>query len=138
MAHCPLCELLKDPDKNPTFITEFDHSAAFLYYDQDAYLGRSMLILKEHHDHFHLAPVALQQAIVPEGIKLTTAILKAFGGFRANHMSLGNQVSHIHWHIIPRYPNDLNAGQAPLQSPNETRLSDARYQEIAAQIRAAL
>jgi len=138
MAGCPLCELLRAPDINPTFIAEFDHSFAFLYYDQDAYLGRSMLVVKEHHEHVHLAPLALQQALVPEGIKLTAAILKAFGGFRANHMSLGNQVSHIHWHIIPRYLNDLNAGQAPIQSPNETRLSDVRYQELAAQIRVAL
>jgi len=133
---CALCRLLRAADSDPTFIAEFDHSFAFLYYDQDAYLGRSMLVIKEHHEHFHLAPVVLQQALVPEGIKLTTAILKAFGGFRANHMSLGNQVAHLHWHVIPRYPNDLNTGHAPIHSQTETRLPDSEYQKIAGEIRA--
>ena len=135
---CSLCQLLLAVENDPTFIAEFEHSVAFLNSDQDAYRGRAMLVLKAHHEHWHLVPIATQQKIIEEGNHLTAAILKAFGGRRANHMSLGNQVPHVHWHIIPRYPGDLNAGNAPIHSPMQNKLSDRQYQEIAADVRTAL
>jgi diadenosine tetraphosphate (Ap4A) HIT family hydrolase len=137
-ADCKLCQSVAAPHSDPTFISEFGHSVAFLSYDQDAYIGRAMLVTKAHYDHWHKVPADLQNNIMTEMTKLTAAILKAFGGFRANHISLGNQVPHVHWHIIPRYPDDLNAGQVPIWSATETRLPDEKYQEIAAKIRAAL
>jgi diadenosine tetraphosphate (Ap4A) HIT family hydrolase len=131
---CAFCELLKAPQSHPTFITEFEHSVAFLDFDQEAYPGGSLLILKGHYEHLHLSPISLQQAVIPELVELTTAILKAFGGIRANHMSLGNGIAHIHWYIVPRYPNDLNAGHAPIYKPNYKKLADSEYQEMANRI----
>jgi len=135
---CSFCDLLKSPKDDCTFIHEFEHSVAFLNFEQEAYPGASILIFKEHYDHLHLAPLALQKSVTAEMTDLTAAILKAFGGFRANHMSLGNQVSHLHWHIIPRYPNDLNAGGMPDYLLDEKRLSDDAFREQAKRIRSAL
>ena len=124
---CFFCDLLKNSHEDPTFIAEFEHSVAFLNYEQEAYPGASILIFKDHYDHLHLAPLALQKDVVVEMTELTAAILKAFGGFRANHMSLGNSVSHLHWHVIPRYPNDLNSGGMPDYLLDEKRLSDDAF-----------
>ena len=135
---CQFCHLLQEPQSNPTFIAEFQHSVAFLNFDQDGYLGASMLILKEHHEHLHLTPLILQESIVPELTNLTTALLKAFGGFRANHQSLGNQVAHVHWHIAPRYPGDRNAGFAPQHIDQFKKLPEDEYRQMAVRIRAAL
>lgn len=135
---CIFCTLLQVPQNAPTFIAEFEHTAAFLDYDQEAYPGRSILVLKNHHDHLHLVPVALQQAIVPELVNLTTAILSEFGGTRANHQSLGNQVPHVHWHIIPRRPGDLNAGHAPQYTVPDKKMPDDGYRDYAARIRSGL
>jgi len=132
---CIFCELTKNPETNPTFIAEFDNSVAFLNFDQEFYPGYSILMLKSHYDHLHMVPEALQQAIVPEMNKLTIAILSAFGGNRANHQSLGNQVSHVHWHIVPRYPNDKMAGGPPYVRMNPPKLSDDKYREIVNTIR---
>jgi diadenosine tetraphosphate (Ap4A) HIT family hydrolase len=135
---CIFCNLLRDIQSNPTFIAKFDHSVALLNFDQKKYPGQSLLILKDHYDHLHSAPVELLQDVVPEISRLTTAILKAFGGFRANHMSLGNQVTHVHWHVVPRYPNDLNAGGPPTLSPDCIKLNDSEYIEMANRIRLEL
>jgi diadenosine tetraphosphate (Ap4A) HIT family hydrolase len=135
---CKFCNLLQLPQNDPTFITEFKNSAAFLDFDQATYRGESLLIFKNHHEHLHLTPEILQQAVVPELINLTTAILKAFGGFRANHLSLGNQVAHVHWHIVPRYPKDVNEGYAPERKSSVQRLSDNEYRLLAANVRSAL
>lgn len=137
---CPFCLLLKNSHDNPTFIAEFENSVAFLNFDQSSYKGQSLLILKEHHDHLHLVPVALQQKIVPELAKITKALLNAFGGFRANHQSLGNQVAHVHWHVTPRYPGDKNAGGPPQHAPPgaASKLSDDEYRQLSAKIRSVL
>ena len=136
-ASCYFCDLLKASQDDPTFIAEFENSVAFLNFDQSGYAGQSVLILKQHHEHMHLIPVPLQQAVIPELARLTAAILKALGGFRANHQSLGNQMAHMHWHIVPRYQGDRNAGAAPLHLPFEKWPDDA-YRQRAAHIRAAL
>lgn len=135
---CAFCELVTSPRKNPTFIAEFEHSIAFLDFDQSAYPGASLLILKAHYEHLHLVPIDLQQVIVPELTAITTAVLKAYGGIRANHMSLGNGTPHLHWFIVPRYPNDLNAGGAPKYSSEHLKKSDDEYREMASRIRKCL
>lgn len=137
MPDCPLCQTLQHAAQDPTFIAEFAHSTAFLYWDQDAYPGRTMLVAKNHHEHLHLTPRDEQISIYDDMTRLTHAILSAFGGFRANHMSLGNQAPHLHFHIVPRYPGDLNAGNAPIHSHNERRLTDNEYRAMAEKIRAA-
>jgi len=135
---CPFCTLLRSPQRDATFIAEFEHSVAFLDYDQESYVGRTLLILKQHHDHLHCTPIALQQAVAVEMTRLTTALLTTFGGIRANHLSLGNQVAHLHWHIVPRYPGDLNEGYAPQHNPSSQRLGDDEYKQLAARIRQTL
>lgn len=135
---CFFCDLLKTPQENSTFIYEFEYSVAFLNFEQEAYPGASILILKEHYDHLHLVPLDLQKAVITELNILTKAILSAFGGFRVNHMSLGNKVSHVHWHVIPRYPNDLNAGGMPDYLLDEERLSEDEFRNRACAIRSAL
>lgn len=137
---CPFCALMKNPRENSTFIAEFENSVAFLNFDQNNYKGQTLLILKEHYGHLHMVPVVLQQKIVPELMTITKALLKAFGGFRANHQSLGNQVAHVHWHITPRYPDDRNSGGPPQHAPPGTisRLSDDEYRQISIKIQGVL
>jgi diadenosine tetraphosphate (Ap4A) HIT family hydrolase len=36
------------------------------------------------------------------------AVFRAFAPRKLNYELLGNSVSHLHWHIFPRYDNDPN------------------------------
>lgn len=134
---CPFCALLKNPESDPTFVYEFEHSFAYLNFEQKAYPGQSILIFKDHYDHLHDVPWNVQHAVLDEMNILTKALLKTFGGFRANHQSLGNQVSHVHWHITPRYHGDLNEGGPPSYMEEE-RMSEEQFQERAAIVRNAI
>ncbi len=63
------------------------------------------------------------------------AIQKAFASPRMNYAILGNEVAHVHWHIIPRYHDDPNWGRSPWPIQQRRRLSGPQYQATAQQIR---
>jgi diadenosine tetraphosphate (Ap4A) HIT family hydrolase len=43
---------------------------------------------------------------------------------KVNLASLGNQVPHVHWHVIPRFSNDAHFPQ-PVWAPRQRSVSDA-------------
>ena len=99
-------------------IAELTVSTAFLYPDQ-AFRGRCLLTLREHHTElFHLTP-AMRNALMQDVSRIAEALFQALHPIKMNYELLGNLVPHIHWHVIPRfredglYPQPIWAGQPP-------------------------
>ncbi len=51
---------------------------------------------------------------------------------KVNLASLGNQVPHVHWHVIPRYRNDAHFPQ-PVWAPRQRSVSEPLLRARAAQ-----
>ncbi len=51
---------------------------------------------------------------------------------KVNLASLGNQVPHVHWHVIPRFSNDAHFPQ-PVWAPRQRTVSEALLRLRAAQ-----
>jgi diadenosine tetraphosphate (Ap4A) HIT family hydrolase len=72
---------------------------------------------------------------VEEALRALLAPLKM------NVASLGNQVSHVHWHVIPRFADDSHFPQAvwgPQQRPAVARALPRDFEvALAARLRAA-
>lgn len=130
---CEFCKLLENPENHPRWIATFPTSVAFVYKDQ-TYHGRAIVILKEHREHLNGLPSHQGAAFYNETICLATAIESVVKPERLNYANLGNEVPHVHWHIIPRFPNDHNEGRPPWPAP-ETNLVDEEYFDLAKQIR---
>lgn len=134
---CLFCRILANP-ADPTRICEFPHSVALLNFEQKYYPGYALLILKSHHDHVHDVPRELFHAFIDERAQLAAAIFRAFPQTtRMNYANLGNEVSHVHEHLIPRHANDHNAGAPPWPMEKHPPLPEAEYAAIAAKIRSA-
>jgi diadenosine tetraphosphate (Ap4A) HIT family hydrolase len=87
----------------------------------------------------HDVPRELFHSFIDERAQLAAAIFRAFPETtRMNYANLGNEVSHVHEHLIPRHNGDHNAGASPWPMDKRPRLPDADYAAIAAKIRAAL
>jgi diadenosine tetraphosphate (Ap4A) HIT family hydrolase len=108
--------------ENPHFIAELAESYVVLA-DEQAYNGWCILLLKDHHEH--LAGLSLQRQVRlwEDVAKVAAAMTREFKPVRINYEGLGNELHHIHWHVIPRYANDL-APQAPvwMRSHEERRV----------------
>jgi len=92
------------------FIADLGLSKAYLHDDQ-FFPGWTVLVFSRHATElFHLAPTERFQ-LMEEVNLVAKVVAQVFEAGKVNYELLGNQLPHIHWHIIPRLAND----PAPLE-----------------------
>jgi len=109
--------------------------------DNQACEGWCVYLLRDHVEHMAELPVRVQEEVFGDCAKAAGAIRAVFGPVRINYECLGNQVAHVHWHLIPRHADDPRPRE-PVWGWGSERLrgvaSDARRGEIVRLIRDAL
>lgn len=92
------------------FIANLGLSNAYLHEDQ-FFPGWTVVVFQRHATElFHLAPTERFQLI--EEVSLVAKILsEVYQAKKINYELLGNQLPHIHWHLVPRRADD----PAPLE-----------------------
>jgi diadenosine tetraphosphate (Ap4A) HIT family hydrolase len=110
---CPLCvRAARCADgSDPFLIATLETSHAVLG-DNQGCPGWVVLILRDHAEHVADLSLSRQLALWRDVAVVADALRKHFGPVRLNYECLGNQVNHIHWHIIPRHANDPEPRQA--------------------------
>jgi diadenosine tetraphosphate (Ap4A) HIT family hydrolase len=110
MEPCPLCQLLRDANERRSgrFIHEFSQSLLFLG-EHQYFEGYAVLVAKQHVGELYELPKPEYVGFMEELSQASRAVQEAFKPRKLNHASLGNQVPHLHWHIIPRYEHEADA-----------------------------
>jgi diadenosine tetraphosphate (Ap4A) HIT family hydrolase len=91
-------------------IADLGLSTAYLHDDQ-FFPGWSVVVFKRHvTELFDLAPTERIQ-LMEEVSRLAKVLHETYAARKMNYSLLGNQTPHLHWHLIPRLPND----PAPLE-----------------------
>src|SRR5262249_47113407 len=86
-------------------IADLPTSVAYLGDDQ-FFPGWCVLVLRRHATElWQLAP-AERGALMEDVTRLAQALGAAFDAVKLNYELLGNQIGHIHWHLIPRRADD--------------------------------
>ena len=92
------------------FIADLDRSKAYLHDDQ-FFPGWTVVVFKRHATElFHLAPTERIQ-LMEEVNLVAKTLAQVYDAKKMNYELLGNQLPHIHWHVIPRLADD----PAPLE-----------------------
>jgi diadenosine tetraphosphate (Ap4A) HIT family hydrolase len=92
------------------FIADLGLSMVYLHEDQ-FFPGWTVVVLKRHATElFHLAPTERIQ-LMEEVSRAARVLAETFEAKKINYELLGNQLPHIHWHVIPRLASD----PAPLE-----------------------
>lgn len=87
------------------FIADLGLSKAYLHDDQ-FFPGWTVVVFKRHATElFHLAPTERIQ-LMEEVSRMAKVLAEIFNAHKINYELLGNQLPHIHWHVIPRLKND--------------------------------
>jgi diadenosine tetraphosphate (Ap4A) HIT family hydrolase len=91
--------------KNPDFVATLSESHVTLA-DEQAYRGYCLLLLKDHCEHVDQLPLERQTRLWEDVVRVAAALRAELDPLRLNYACLGNYVTHVHWHVIPRYTDD--------------------------------
>jgi diadenosine tetraphosphate (Ap4A) HIT family hydrolase len=87
------------------FIAECGPARAYLHDDQ-FFPGWSVLILRRHATELYELERDERAALMDAVSDLARALAAAFDAVKMNYALLGNQLPHIHWHLVPRRRDD--------------------------------
>ena len=117
------------------FIADLGLSKTYLHDDQ-FFPGWTVVVFKRHATElFHLAPTERIQ-LMEEVTRMAKALAEAFEATKMNYGLLGNQMPHMHWHLIPRLHNDPAPSEPVWGVPHDrVTLSMDQIQATIAQIK---
>jgi diadenosine tetraphosphate (Ap4A) HIT family hydrolase len=95
------------PDWPPPegFIADCGPAKAYLHEDQ-FFPGWTLLILKRHATELYELDRDERGALVEALTEVSRALAQTFDAVKMNYELLGNQLPHIHWHLVPRCADD--------------------------------
>lgn len=106
---CLLCEVINSIkiQTNSYFVIELE-TGYVVFEDYQFFKGYVIFISKKHVGELHLLEKKEKIMFLEEMTLVAEAVYKQYKPEKLNYELLGNTYSHLHWHIIPRYKNDLN------------------------------
>jgi len=99
-TECPLCR-----PEGETVLWRDDLARVVLVGDRD-YPGFCRVVLNRHVKEMTDLPADDRHRIMTVVFAVEKALRDEIGPDKINLASLGNQVPHLHWHVIPRFADD--------------------------------
>jgi len=107
--NCIFCKILAGQIPSER-VYEDEQAVAFLDINPVA-PGHTLLVPRSHHANLLETPHEVLSALMATAPKVARAVMAATGGegfnfFQFNGACSGQEVFHLHFHIIPRHPGD--------------------------------
>ena len=102
-ADCRACRGEWPPAE--TFIADYGPASAYLYTDQ-FFPGWTVLVLKRHATEMWELERDERNVLMEGVTQVARALATVYEAKKMNYELLGNQLAHIHWHLIPRRADD--------------------------------
>jgi len=97
-------------------------STSVAYLDEDQFFpGWTILVLKRHATELYQLGREERAALIEDVSAVAEALAGALGAVKVNYELLGNQVPHIHWHVVPRLADDPAPRRPVWTVPHEPR-----------------
>ena len=112
-------------------------SRAFLFKEQ-TYKGRCLVAYNGHvNDLNELTPEQLHD-FMDDVAAITRAMQKVFNPEKINYGAYSDKLSHLHFHLAPKYVDGPDYGGTFRMNPGEVYLSDEEYASMVDTMREAL
>ncbi len=136
MLSCKICEKVWPPSDH--YIGNLGMTRAYLFEDQ-FFAGWTVLILKDHRTELFQLTRDERTKLIEEVSRAGEVLTEIFNAKKINSELLGNQVPHIHWHVIPRLKSDPDPLKPVWCVPHEAvRLTASLLSERILVLRSAL
>ena len=138
------CALCSPADEELLWHDDF---CRVIWVDDPHYPGFCRVILHTHVREMSDLAAADQTRLMQVVFSVESAVRATLQPDKINLASLGNVVPHVHWHVIPRWMEDVNfpdaiwapprradAAPGPLASANAEAIRSALRQQLAARL----
>lgn len=126
MADCPLCR-----DDGGELVWS-DRRLRVVLVDEPAYPGFTRVIWHAHVREMTDLVAGDRAWLMQVVWEVESEQRRVLQADKINLASLGNQVSHLHWHVIPRYVDDLHFPAAVWAAPPSGVADTARRRQATA------
>ena len=118
-------------------IAELSVSRAFLFKEQ-TYRGRCLVAYNGHVNDLNELSDAERDAFMADVARVTRAMQRVFNPEKINYGAYSDKLSHLHFHLAPKYVDGPDYGGTFRMNPGEVYLSDEEYARLIDDIKAAL
>lgn len=108
VAGCVMCERVAG--QGDLFIADLEVSRAYLNADQ-FFPGWAFVVLRDHVTELYDLDGSARGRLMEDVTRVARALAAVYRPVKMNYELLGNEVPHIHWHLIPRLPGDPALGR---------------------------
>lgn len=134
---CIYCTKHDVRDSIMIFIADLQVSKAFLFREQ-TYHGRCLVAYNGHVNDLNELTDEERNAFMADVAKVTRAMQKVFNPEKINYGAYSDKLSHLHFHLAPKYVDGPDYGGIFQMNPGKVFLTDAEYQEMIDKIKAEL
>lgn len=134
------CLYCQNNETQKNLMIEIAHltvSRVFLFKEQ-TYRGRCLVAYDKHvNDLFELSDDE-RNSFMADVTRVTRAMDKTFHPEKINYGAFSDKLSHLHFHLAPKYINGPDYGGTFQMNPQKVYLSDEEYAEMIKKIKANL
>ncbi|MDE6377180.1 MAG: HIT family protein [Duncaniella sp.] len=110
-------------------IADLRVSRAFLFKEQ-TYRGRCLVAYNGHVNDLNELTDEERNAFMADVAQVTRAMQKAFNPEKINYGAYSDKLSHLHFHLAPKYVDGPDYGGTFRMNPGEVYLTDAEYADL--------
>ncbi|MDE6369920.1 MAG: HIT family protein [Duncaniella sp.] len=118
-------------------IADLSVSRAFLFKEQ-TYRGRCLVAYNGHVNDLNELSDEERNAFMADVVRVTRAMDRVFHPEKINYGAYSDKLSHLHFHLAPKYVDGPDYGGTFRMNPGEVYLTDAEYDKMVTDIKAAL
>jgi len=118
-ADCRACGGAWPPAE--AFIADCGPAKAYLHEDQ-FFPGWTLLVLTRHATELWELAADERHALIDSVAELARALVVEYDARKMNYELLGNELPHIHWHLVPRRADDPAPRRPVWMHPHEARV----------------
>ena len=134
---CLYCQHSQTLDDLMVEIAPLTVSTAYLFKEQ-TYHGRCLVAYKDHVHDLNMLSDEERNAFMGDVVRVTRAMQKVFNPQKINYGAYSDTLSHLHFHLVPKYEGKDEWGGTFQMNPDKTYLTDSEYQEMIEKIKAHL
>lgn len=118
-------------------VAELSVSRLFIFKEQ-TYHGRCLVAYKDHVDDINLLSDNERNAFMEDVVRVTRAMQKVFNPDKINYGAYSDTLSHLHFHLIPKYVDGPDFGGVFQMNPKSVYLTEGEYAEMVETLKKAL